>query len=249
MNRGKIGLACVFVLCIGCIDPQVLPRLDPAADPSDVAAAAKGEREFALDLYGQLKGQTGNLFFSPYSISTALAMTRAGAKGDTAAEMDKALHFTLPPDRQDAAFAALLHTVNAAAHGCRLSTANALWGQQDAGFTPDFLKRTRDYYGAGLQKVDFKTAPELARLRINAWVERQTNFKIKDLVPEGMLSADSRLVLTNAIYFKGDWASRFQKKDTEDGSFHLSAQQDVKAPLMHQTHVFGYLDADGFHAL
>jgi serpin B len=249
MRRKIIGLAAFLALCVGCIDfTNPLPRLDPAADPADVAAAVHGNNAFALDLYAKLRSQEGNLFFSPYSISTALAMTRAGARGETAAAMDKTLHFTLPPDRQDAAFAALIREASQA-HGCRLSVANALWGQKGAGFTPDFLNRTRDYYGAGLHEVDFRTDAEQARRAINDWVARQTRDKIKELIGPDMLGPDSRLVLTDAIYFKGDWASKFPKDLTRDEPFHLDARRQKSAPLMHHTDQFSYFDADGLQAL
>jgi serpin B len=253
MSRKIVGLALFFAACVGCVDwdgPLVAPPQPPGAEKAlHPMKACPACNAFALDLYAQLRGQDGNLFFSPFSISTALAMTRAGARGDTAAEMDRVLHFTLPGPENDAAFDNLTRAVNADAHGCQLNIANSLWGQKDAGFTPGFLKRTRDYYGAGFQEVDFKTAPDKARRTINAWVERQTRDRIKDLIAQGMLTSESRLVLTNAIYFKGNWASRFQKGDTDNGAFHLAAGRDVNAPLMHRTDGFGYADSEDCQAL
>jgi serpin B len=223
-----------------------------AAD-DDVAAAAKGNREFALDLYAHLRGQDGNLFFSPYSISTALAMTRAGARGDTAAQMDKTLHFGLGQDKLNAAFAALVKQVNGDPNdkkrGYQLCTANALWGQKGYPFLADYIKLTKDDYGAGLNDVDFVGATEQARQTINAWVEKETQDKIKDLLPQGSLDQTTRLVLTNAIYFKGDWASQFKKDATKDEPFHLTADSKADAPMMHQTAEFNYLDGGTFQAL
>src|SRR5262249_30863740 len=159
--------------------------------------AAAGNNRFALDLYARLRGEQGNLFFSPYSISTALAMTHVGARGETAPQMAKTLHFTLGPKRLDPAFRHLMRLHRGRGAGYQLSVANALWGQKDFGFLPDFLGATKTHYGAGLHEVDFRKATEQARETINAWVERQTQGKIKDLLQPGDITADSRLVLTN----------------------------------------------------
>jgi serine protease inhibitor len=220
---------------------------------TNIPVIAKNNNQFALDLYAKLRGADGNLFFSPYSISTALAMTRAGARGETAAEMDQTLHFTLPGEQLQQAFGALVKEVNGdptdAKRGYQLSTANALWGQKGFGFKADFLKLVNNNYGAGLNEVDFKNATEQARGVINAWVEKETHDKIQDLLHQGDLTPDTRLVLTNAIYFKGDWASPFQKEQTKQEPFHLSADRKADAPLMHQTEEYGYLDGRSFHAL
>jgi len=199
----------------------------------DQAAVAEGNNAFAIDLYGQLRNQSGNLFFSPESISTNLAMAYAGARGATAAEMAAALHFTLPPDRLHPAMGTLLSGLNAAHPGYQLHVADALWAEKDFTFLDDFLKLTSSNYGAAFNPVDFKTAPEAARSTINQWVEQKTEDKIKDLLPAGSLKSDTRLVLTNAIYFKGDWQTQFNKAVTRDDDFHLSPSQTIKTPLMH----------------
>src|SRR5262249_12322774 len=155
----------------------------------------------------------GNLFFSPYSVSTALAMTRAGARGRTAEQMDKVLHFALPPQRLHPAFAGLIRQVNAEKR-CELSTANALWGKRTGGFDPDFLGTVRDEYGGNLETVDFARAPAEALRAINAWVEMQTRGKIRNLLGSDSVDESTRLVLTNATYFKGQWARAFTEADT-----------------------------------
>jgi serpin B len=215
------------------------------APQRDVAAVVKGNNQFAFELYGQLRPKDGNLFFSPNSVSTALGMTYAGARGETAAEMAKTLHFTLGQDRLHPAFATLLEQLNAGGkkRGYQLRVANALWGQKGYGFTKDFLTLAQKNYGAGLHEVDFAGATEQARKTINAWVEKQTEDKIKELIKEGMLDSLTRLVLTNAIYFKGDWASQFKKDLTREEPFQLSPAQRVGVPMMRQTHEFNYLDA------
>ena len=241
------------LIIAGLLTAAALAVTQVRADDGPAAAVARGNREFALDLYAKLRGQDGNLFFSPYSISTALAMTRAGARGETAAVMDKTLHFNVGQDKLNAGFAGLIQQVNGdpadQKRGYQLSTANALWGQKDYGFRADFLKGARDDYGGGLNEVDFIGATEQARQTINGWVEKQTNDKIKDLLPEGSLDATTRLVLTNAIYFKGDWASQFKKDVTKIEPFHLGADKKTDAPLMHQTGEYGYLDGGTFQAL
>jgi serpin B len=238
-------------LLIACL---VLPLAGLAAEAPqsnqvDQAAVVEGNNAFAVALYGQLRSQDGNLFFSPESISTALAMTYAGARGDTAAEMAKTLHFTLPPERLHPAMGALLSNLNASHNGYQLRVADALWAQRDYVFLDDFLKLNKSDYGAGFNQVDFKGATEAARLTINQWIEQKTENKIKDLLQPGVLDSLTKMVLTNAIYFKGDWLTPFVKAWTEDDDFHLSPTKNVKAPLMHLTGGFDYFDGGTFQAL
>ena len=238
-------------LLIAC---SLLPVAARAAEASPMVAddqttAVEGNNEFAVALYGQLRNQSGNLFFSPESVSTALAMTYAGARGDTAAEMAKTLRFTLLPDRLHPAMGALLAGLNAPHDAYQLRVANALWAQRDYKFLDDFLKLTESDYGAGFNGVDFKGAAEAARLTINQWVELKTDSKIKDLLKPGMVNPTTRLVLTDAIYFKADWQTQFQKEASRDEDFHLSAAQTVKAPLMHRSGGYSYFDGGTFQAL
>jgi serpin B len=238
-------------LSIACL---VLPVAAWAADTSpsataDRAAVVEGNNAFAMELYGQLQDRSGNLFFSPESISTALAMTYAGARGDTASEMAKTLQFTLPADRFHPAMGALLSNLNAEHDGYQLRVANALWAQQVYTFLNDFLKLTKSDYGAGLNQLDFKDATEAARLTINRWVEQKTEDRITNLLPPGSLSSKTRLVLTDAIYFKGDWQTQFDKTQTNDEDFHLSTAQKVKAPLMHREGGFNYFNGGTFQIL
>ena len=216
---------------------------------ADRSTAVEGNNAFAVELYGRLRKQSGNLFFSPESISTALAMAYAGARGDTAAEMAKTLHFTLPPGQLHPAMGALLTDLNAPHDGYQLRVANALWAQQDYTFLDDFLRLLKTDYGAGLNRVDFKAAPEAARLAINHWVEQRTEDKIKDLLQPGVVDSATRLLLTNAIYFKGDWQTQFDKTQTKDEDFHLSSARTVEAPLMHREDQFNYFNGGTFQAL
>jgi serpin B len=236
------------VLVTGCTGTPPGPR--PVAPEKDKAEAVKGDNAFALDLYGKLRGANGNLFLSPASISTALAMTYAGARGDTAKEMARTLHFTLPQEKLHPAIGALLYDLNGPGkeRGYQLSVANALWPQKGHAFLPEFIKINKDNYGAGLQEVDYGDT-EKARQTINDWVQKHTQDKIKNLLKEGVLDADTRLVLTNAIYFKGDWKNPFEKERTNKGPFHLTSKQKVDVPFMRQTDHFNYLDGGNFAAL
>ncbi len=217
----------------------------------DVATAVAGNNQFAFDLYRQLAKKNGNVFVSPSSISTALAMTYAGARGQTADEMAKTLRFTLEPSRLNPAFAALLRQWKEEGKkpGSELGVANALWGQKGFGFLPDFLNITRRDYGAGLVELDFARDPELARRTINEWVEQQTGNKIKELFKPRMLDSTTRLALTNAIYFKGDWQVPFDKRLTHDQEFLLTAQDKVQVPMMYRSGSYKYADSDAYQAL
>jgi serpin B len=216
---------------------------------SDRTAVAEGNNAFAVALYGQLRKQSGNLFFSPESISTALAMAYAGAAGDTASQMAKTLHFTLPPAQLHPAMGALLGDLNAAHDGYQLTVANALWAQQGYTFLDSFLNLLKRDYGAGLNQVDFKGATEAARLTINQWVEQKTQDKIKDLLQPGALEPNTRLVLTNAIYFKGEWLTQFDKAQTRNEDFYLAPSKTTTTPLMHREGNFRYFDGGTFQLL
>ena len=205
--------------------------------PSDSTAVIRGDNQFAVDLYAQLdREQSGkNLFFSPTSISVALAMTAAGARGPTQSEMAKVLHLDADLAQAHAHYHQLLEQWNAVGEkrAYQLRVANRLWGQKGYPIRPEFLALTRQQYGAEMLLVDFAQA-EAASREINHWVEQQTNDKIKDLIPAGSLDAMTRLVLTNAVYFKGDWVQPFDKQNTRDEDFAISLQEKVKVPLMHQ---------------
>jgi serpin B len=247
----KRVLAFAAIALLAALTAATLTKGQERKAPADDArAAVKANTEFALGLYDKLRTRDGNLFLSPYSISTALAMTYEGACGETAEEMAKALHFTPDHERLRAAFAALLaRTRPGKKDDYQLSVANALWGQKNFGFLPEFLNHTRESYGAGLREVDFIGSTEEARKTINAWVEKQTKDKIKDLLQPGILTEDTRLVLTNAIYFKGLWARQFKKSATKEEPFRTAGGGSVKAPLMHQTGDFKYAHGGDFQAL
>lgn len=222
----------------------------PAELANDAKQVAADNNRFALDLYQQLAKEEGNLFFSPFSVSSALAMTYGGAKGQTADEMEKALNFTLEPDRLHPAFGLLVRQINGEEkkRAYKLVTANRLWGQKDYGFLPNFIKLTGINYQAGLEEVDFKANPEGARKTINEWVEKQTQDKIKNLLPPGAVTPDSRMVLTNAIYFKAAWRDKFHERATQKKDFH-GVKGKAQVDMMHKQKDMSLYQDDRFQLL
>jgi len=244
MKRVAMGMAMVLALASGAW----AVREAPSADQVQVA---EGCNRFAFDLYARLKSGEGNLFLSPYSISTALTMTYGGARGQTADQMAHVLHLPSSGEAVHDAYGALQNDLNAAGGGgaFELVVANRLWGQKGFAFLPEFLSLLEARYGAGLEQVDFAGATEAARQTINAWVEKQTRDKIKELLKPGILGRETTLVLTNAIYFKGKWAEEFDEKATQDDDFFITPEKKVAAPLMHRAAKFGYFEGDGLQAL
>ncbi len=177
----------------------------PSARSAQTQSLVDGNTAFALDLYGQLKSKPGNLFFSPYSISTALAMTCAGARGETEKQLGRVLHFDQPQRQVHSSFGELQRQLSEAGKqkGIELNIANALWAQKSHPLLPAFLEIAKGEYQANVNQADFKTGAEAARAEINGWVAQQTKDKIQNILPPGSLDALTRLVLANAIYFKG----------------------------------------------
>ncbi len=253
-SRGVVSLLVLAVLAVpitaGCGSEE------PAAEASseDIGALVDGGNEFAFDLYGRLAGD-GNLFFSPYSISTALTMTAAGARGNTEYEMATVLHFPtgdvpsaaqfISRERVGASCAALQEGLVASreTRGYELHIANSLWGQHDYPFKVSFLDLIERHFGGGFNVADFVGNAEAERVRINQWVEGETREKIKDLIPPDGVDRLTVLVLTNAIYFKGQWAARFDEEKTTEATFH-GAHGDSTVPMMYQKDDFQYLEND-----
>lgn len=217
----------------------------------NLQAVVTGNSQFAMELHRKISESAAdkNTFFSPFSISSALAMTYAGARGNTAKQMAAAMHFDLPSSALHATFGDLTAALNSHNQGYRLEVANSLWGQEGYTFQPEFLALVQKYYNGGFNTVDFAGATEESRGTINRWVEQNTNDKIKNLIPKGSLTTYTRLVLTNAIYFKGDWATKFKEERTKPAPFHIRADETVEAPMMHQFGSFRYADLDGLKVL
>lgn len=222
------------------------------ASRADAKTLADANAAFAWDLFHVLAAGDGNLFFSPFSVSEALAMVYAGARGETAAELEQAFHFDTLRDRTHSAFNALdqaLLAKDADVDSFRLAVANATWGQRDYRFEQAYLDLLAANYGSGLHLADFKADPEAARQVVNDWVADQTEQRIKDLMPQGSVTRDTRLVLTNAIYFHADWERKFAKALTAKGAFKLLDGRTVEADLMRQTGSFAYARAGNVEAL
>ena len=218
--------------------------LNAPPDTADQDAIVRGNTQFAFDLYRAVRERGGNVFYSPYSVSTALAMTLAGARNTTADQIVRTLHFPLHSPRLHPVFGALMKQVNgepAQLPGYELFAANALWGQQGSDFQDAFIAINRDHYEAGLNEVDFANAPEDARTTINRWVEKQTHDKIAELLPNGIVDRMTRLVLTNAVYFNGAWEQPFDPRQTRDGEFHVSDTTIVTVRLMHHDSEFRHM--------
>lgn len=209
--------------------PPVVP-----ADPADIEAGArfaKGSNAFAMDLYGKLAPKSDNFVFSPVSLSLALTLTWAGAKGDTAAEMRKVLHLE-GDDAKVEADARGLTQVLGKSGPAKLAVANRLFGMKSYAFQQSYLDRAQKSFGASLEPVDFRQALEPSRQRINDWVAQQTEQRIKDLVPSGGVDADTRLVLVNALYFKAAWEQPFVKYRTAPAKFSISKSESKDVPTM-----------------
>jgi len=267
-----ILVASVLIVCAACAvppappiaPPQVSQALQsdkqrvtsPVASQADLAALVEGNNAFAFDAYQTLKDDE-NLFYSPYSISLALSMTYAGARDNTAQQMASVLHLILPQEKLHPVFNSLDTELSHRGQGAkgkddqgfRLNIVNAIWGQKGFTFLQDFLDVLAENYGAGIRLLDFRNAPEPSRIAINNWVSDQTEGRIKDLIPQGVIDAMTRLVLTNAIYFNAAWLYPFQKEGTTDGTFHLLSGGEVTVPMMHETESFAYTEGNDYQAV
>ena len=244
MKPAPAILACLF-LTAGCGDPAgdtpmrtapVDVREELRSRRTDPQIVVEGNTAFALDLYAKLRQRPGNLFLSPNSISLALGMTYAGARGETEQQLARVLHFELSQDRLHPALAALTRALRpAGTGGPQLAIANRLWGREDYQFRNTFLAITRDQYGAELARTVF---PEPGRTEINTWTADQTAGKIKELLKEGVVTGNTVLVLVSAIYFKGQWVQPFPEDQTNPADFHVAPTKVVKVPMMHTDHAF-----------
>ncbi len=201
---------------------------------------------FSLDLYRTLgKSTEGNIFFSPYSISTALSMTLAGAAGETQQQMAVLLHAPETIAAFHASRAAFENNIDTIAEKgeITLEAANSLWPQEGYVLLKPFLQDLKTYYGSTITPVDYRRNTEKARKTINAWVEKKTRDKIRELLQPGILTSLTRLTLVNAIYFKGDWTNSFDSAKTTESAF-FSDDARVNVPMMHQEKKFRYAESD-----
>lgn len=225
-----LGLAPVLCALVAPVSASAAPS----------TASSAGANDFAFATYGALKGKSGNLFLSPPSLRQALGVAYLGARGSTASEISAVLHLDTDRGRAAAQAKDEINGWQSARGASQLAIANRLWGDQRFSMADDFLQKSRDAYGSPVERVDFAHAPGPARVTINDWVAKQTNDKIKDLLPPPSVTADTRLVITNAIWFKGTWAVTFDKTATRDEPFSVDPRTKVSAPTMHQTSTFSY---------
>lgn len=255
-----VVIATVLAGCTGVQDaasPEPTPPAGediPEAGGNDSVAA--GNNRFAFDLYQELRNDPAyaeeNLFFSPYSISSALAITYEGARGRTADEIRAVFHLPADDTVRREGFRAIDAGINRADAGYTLRTANALWAEKTYAFLPDYIETAREYYGANVTNLDFATQPGASRITINRWVEERTNDLIKDLLPEGSISPLTRLVITNAIYFKGTWVKQFDENKTVEAEFRKGPGESVSVQMMQRTDeeaVYGYAETDSLQVL
>ncbi|HWO25135.1 MAG TPA: serpin family protein [Kofleriaceae bacterium] len=259
--RRALALTALLLAPAGCSDssadiPEIKSDLarekNPDVAPAELAELVAGNAALAADVYRAAGQGGGNLFLSPHSISSALAMTYAGAANATATQMAAALHFTLPEAKLHAGFNALDLALASRAEGAssdtipfRLTTASSIWGQTGWEFEPRFLDTLAVNYGAGLRVRDFEADPEAARADINGWVEERTNDRIKELLAKGVITRDTRLVLTNAIYFSAAWSDPFEASETADRPFFVGGAQ-VMVPSLHQRTEYSYAEGAGY---
>ena len=216
----------------------VIPAGHAVASDQNVSAGQVGA---AFDLYGKLSAKQGNLFFSPFSISSAMGMVQAGARGETLAQMNRALHFG--PKTHEEMLAMRRSFAAAPEEAGQLHVANSIWPSVNYPFLPSYIALLKDYYGVEVKPQNYKQNAEKARLLINHWVEEKTQDRIRDILQEGSLNSDTRLVLVNAIYFKAAWAYPFPEKETKNDFFYSSPNKAKLVRMMNQTETFEYKDA------
>jgi len=249
-SNSKSSIAALAMLLMA--STPGLPAQKSEVSNNDLPDVVDSNNLFAMDLYQKISAQnTGkNIFVSPFSISTALAMTFEGSSNNTRKQMAIVLHLDLPDADRRAGYSALLAatSVRPGKH-YKLDVANALWGQKGYDFEAPFLNATGKFYGGALKSVDFAGNTEGARVEINTWVEDHTAKMIRDLIPKGAIDPQTPLVLTNAIYFKGQWASQFKPAATKDAPFNVSDSVKVQVPMMWQTGHYRYVHENGVAAI
>jgi len=240
----KYNFARICVVVIAAVALQAR-----AAEGTEMKTLVEGNTAFALQLYGKLRSTEGNLALSPYSISSALAMTCAGARGDTARQMEQTLHFDQSKTDLHALFARLDTALKAAQGSNELSMANSLWPQEKYPFRAEFLNLLKKDYGATVTPLNYEQEAEQARVTINQWVDDKTRHKIAEIIGPRVLTGLTRMVLVNAIYFKGTWATPFPESATRPDKFYAKPDTTVPVPFMHKRGSFSYGENDQLQLL
>ncbi len=238
----RVALAFLsFSQSSGALEPKSTSNCD------ELKLVVRECNQFAIELYTRLSADKAtNVFFCPESISSALAMTYGGANNQTRQQMAEVLHFTLPPAKLHSVFEQLRLSAQTRTEqrGVEFKVANRLWGQSGNHFLPAFLQMTREHYGAELAQVDFACETQAARQSINAWVNKQTDNRIQELLAPETLSSATRLTLTNAVFFKGQWTHEFAKLATKNLSFQILSGNSVSVPMMFQESELRYASID-----
>ncbi len=213
----------------------------------NVTMVAKAENQFAIDLYGKLKSSEGNLFFSPFSIYDALAMTYVGAGGETESQMASVLHINMLRNEFNTAFSSFLKKIGSDQNGdYTLDIANALWCQKGFDFLESYISTIKDYYAGELHTLDFSNGLKAAE-EINGWVEEKTHGKIDKIV--GKIDPMTKLILINAVYFKGEWVAGFSTSLTKPATFYVKPDKTVEIPMMYREGKYGYMESANLQAL
>jgi serpin B len=247
MRRFVPALAAATLSLAACGSSDV-PDLPPPA-AAELASVAAGNNAFAFDLFAKIGAAKGNVAFSPASIFSALTMVWGGARGETAAEIQRLLHAEGPQQQAVEAAGKVTASFSRLDGKLTLRVANRLFGEKSYSFEGSYLDQTKTWFGAPLQPLDFKNDPESGRANINQWIATATNDRIKDLLPPGSVSTDTRLVLTNAIYFLGQWKAAFLKEATRDEPFHPTPTDSKNVPMMHQSETLGFAAIGGVKVL
>ncbi|MGB9176036.1 MAG: serpin family protein [Methanoregula sp.] len=248
------AFAILIIVFAGCTGPAPVQPVSPTdektpvgqtptvvvvTDADSTRAVADANNQFAFDLYSRLakdqKSTGSNIFFSPISLSSALAITYEGARGKTADEIRSVFYLPENDTSRREGFSGLNAGINSGDPSYSLRTANALWAEKTYPFLTEYVRTAERSYGAKTTNLDFKGHPEDSRVTINIWVENKTEDRIKDLIPAGIIDPMTRLVITNAIYFKGDWVKQFDKNKTADADFRIVPGKTVKVPMMQRT--------------
>ncbi|MDI3507192.1 MAG: hypothetical protein PWQ69_1172 [Methanomicrobiaceae archaeon] len=243
---------CVLVLALIAAGLSAAGTTRPDT-PDGAGSVAAGNNLFAFDLYRHLAADPAyageNLFFSPYSIASALAITCEGARGTTADEIESVLHLPANETLRREGFAAIDAALNSGSGNYTLRTANALWAEKTHSLLPEYIETAARWYGANATNLDFVENPEGSRETINRWVEEKTEDRIRDLLPPGSIDPLTRLVITNAIYFKGAWAQQFDPAETTVEEFRVGSNETVTVPMMHGNAVYPYAETGTLQVL
>ena len=239
-----------FIVLCGCLDTSSKKLADDSgATEEGVERVVKANNQFAFELYDELSKEHENVFFSPYSIDVALAMTYEGANGKTKEEIGRALHIPTDDKLRRSSYAKLYNILNNKSNSYILKTANALWIQRDFRILDSYKEVISKYYCGKVENIDFKNNPDKAREIINNWVKKETEGKIKELIPKNGVNDMTRLVITNAIYFKGKWEREFDKDKTHDEDFWINKDKKIKVKMMTTRGVFNYAEDAKFQVL